>query len=232
MNYERTKFYRQCGWGFIALMMFGMYLIAASIAWGAEVKGPETFEPGALVTYTADIEGDWIIVPAKGVGAAKDSNRKNLYVAVTVPGDYTLIFFAVESGNPVITQKAFTVQGATPSPAPEPAPNPEPEPDLKTIAGVTRSGVAALDGAQKEKEIVAMESAIADTVAAIDAGTVRTVPGARATFRQLWRERASEVSGETEVRWRELLDGVSEPMDFSSLETMKAGLLEMKGALR
>lgn len=197
MNYERTKFYRQCGWCFIALMMFGIYLIAASIAWGAEVKGPETFEPGALVTYTADIEGDWIIVPAKGVGAAKDSNRKNLYIAATVPGDYTLIFFAVEDGKPVITQMVFTVEGI------QPAPNPEPAPKIHL----------------SEAEAEAVSEAFQAVLEGIRAGNIRTPQGARATFKTSLVSKVGTPSEEMTV----YLTKVETSVDLTSLEGIQAG---------
>ncbi|MDO4571582.1 MAG: hypothetical protein Q4D38_14450 [Planctomycetia bacterium] len=199
------------------------------IARGAEIVGPETVSAGRMATFESDTQGDCVIYPAKNIDIAKDSDKKKVYFCSTEPGEYVILFFSVVNSQPTITQKAFIVEGATPSPEPEPEPEPTPEPD--SIAGAVKAGVAAMDGSTKNAEIEAMKGVLSEVTSAIDAGDIRTVPGARGAFRRLWRERASAVSEESELRWRSVLDAVSAKMDFSTLATVKAGFEEMRGAL-
>lgn len=182
----------------------------AVMMFGAEISGPESVQTGQLVTFTADIEGDWLVVPAKGVGVAKDTGKKALYFAATCEGDYTLIFFAVENGAPVITQKALTVGEVKPEPKPEPEPSPDPNP----------APTVMLTAAER----AAVSSVMTSIIKGIDVGTIRTPQGARATFKQMLSDKI--CSGGSCALSNELTQAIKDwesTMDITTLSGIRSG---------
>lgn len=189
--------------------------ILASSVFGAEITGKESVHIGQLATFSADVEGDWLVVPAKGVGVAKDTGKKALYLSATVEGEYTIIFFAVENGAPVITQKALTV--GTPEPTPEPQPNPAP--------------VVTLTNAERE----AVSSVMSSILRGIEAGTIRTPQGARATFKKLLTEKIAACEDGTCALSENMIDAIrtwEASMDITTLEGIRIGFKKVLEGLK
>ena len=174
----------------------------------AEITGPDSVEVGELATFSADVEGDWIVVPAKGVGVAKDTGKKALYLSATREGDFTIIFFSVENGQPVITQRAVTV--GTPEPAPAPEPSPAPTPKLN------------LTDAERE----AASEAFQAVINGIEAGTIRTPQGARATFKKTLVQKVGTCSGGScslSSGLTTAIETLEKGMDLTTLDGLKTG---------
>ena len=194
------------------------FLSSLTFCTAAEITGPDSVEVGELATFSADVEGDWIVVPAKGVGVAKDSGKKALYLSATREGDFTIIFFSVENGQPVITQRAVTVGNPEPEPQPEPQPEPKPEPALN------------LTDAEKE----AVSSAFQAVINGIEAGTIRTPQGARATFKStLVQKTVNCANGQCSLS-ANVSKAISEwerSMDLTTLDGIREGFEKAKSGL-
>ena len=147
-----------------ALLLFA----SVSPLWGAELKGPESMTAGRILTFTADTEGDAILFPAEHTDLIKDSDKKHFYIATNIPGKYTLVFFAVEDGDPVLCQKVFEVR-----PLPEPDPEPKPGPDMD------------LTETEKEGLIWALQSVCFH----IEKGSLSSPAGIRASFKTAVRQK-------------------------------------------
>lgn len=205
MNYKIMKVFY-----YTFLMITAFAFLAASLAFSAELSGPESVQIGQLATFTADIEGDAILVPAKGIALAKDSNRKAFYVAAQAEGEFTFIFFGVENGAPVITQKSLTVG----TPEPEPTPEPQPTP---IVTGLT------------ETEKTALRTAADAVVRGIQSGTVRQPNHARMEFKRIaTKQLGGKVSDEVQVflkRW-------TDENAVTTLDELKATFTEMREELK
>lgn len=164
-----------------ALLLFA----SVSPLWGAELKGPESVTAGRILTFTADAEGDAILFPAEHTDLIKDSDKKHFYIATNIPGKYTLVFFAVEDGDPVLCQKVFEVRPLPePDPEPKPGPDPKPEPDMD------------LTETEKEGLIWALQSVCFH----IEKGSLSSPAGIRASFKTAVRQKIlTETKAVTEL---------------------------------
>ena len=211
MNYKIMKVFYYTFFANVVLAF-----LAISLAFSAEIAGPESVQIGQLATFSADVEGDWIVVPAKGVGVAKDSGKKAMYLAATREGELTVIFFGVEAGTPVITQRALTV--GTPEPAPAPEPSPAPTPKLN------------LTDAERE----AASEAFQAVINGIEAGTIRTPQGARATFKKtLVQKTVNCANGQCSLS-ANVSKAISEwerSMDLTTLDGIREGFEKAKSGL-
>lgn len=185
-------------------LIFALTLLSACASLGA-VTGPSEIRPGELVTFTSDVPGDFMVYPPGKGSFAKDSNKTNLYFVSTKEGQYSLIHFGVQDGNPVITTHDFIVGEVQPEPEPEPSPVPD---------------VTKLNQAEKEAVIYALTY----TISSIDNGTVTTPQGARSTFKQALTQKGQVCNGyECKLRpaLSDLLDEWSAKTNFESLDAMK-----------
>lgn len=176
----------------------------------ATLSAPERAEAGRLQTVKSDVQGDWLIYPPDGADLAKDSDEQTLYFVARKDGELTIIFFGVENSKPVISQTTVTI-GATPEPepAPEPSPEPSPAPVVKKLTAADRQALAA---------------SLEFTISSMESGKIRTVQGARSTFKQSITSRASVCDGTSchlKKEVSEVLDAWTEEADFSTLETTR-----------
>lgn len=174
----------------------------------ATLSAPERAEVGRLQTVKSDVKGDWLIYPPTGADLAKDSDEQTLYFVARQDGELTIIFFGVEEGKPVITQVAIQI-GPMPDPEPEPSPSPAPAPVTKKLTTADREALAA---------------SLTFTIQSIAKGQVRTVQGARSTFKQSVMAKAAvcDASGcRLKPEVSEVLDAWTEETDFSSLPALK-----------
>lgn len=189
-------------------LIFGFSLFLPFLGMAATLTGPETAEPGRLIVFQADIEGDWWVYPPDGADLAKDTDGKTLYFVPHKKGTLTLIFFGVEDLKPVISQTAVQI-GPAPKPEPVPDPEPEPAPQIKLT--------------QTEKQ--AAISAFQAVINGIDARTIRTPQGARSAFKQSLTQKASDCSGgycQLSAELSAALEAWTEQTDFTSLDTIKS----------
>lgn len=187
-----------------ALVFFGSF---PGSALSSTLSGPETVKPGELASIECDETGEWIITPKKGIQFAKDSNGQKIYIVGQKEGEYTVIFFGVVKGNPVLLEKDITI--GTPEPEPEPEPSPSPAPVVKNLNAEDRAALAA---------------SLTFTIQSIETGRIRTVQGARSTFKQSITSRASVCDGMSchlKKEVSEVLDAWTDEADFSTLETTK-----------
>lgn len=98
------------------------------------IRGPETVEPGTLVTLDAtDSEGDsfnWTLAGGSPEWYEVSESGKKVYFANITPGRYPFVFAVSKKngdGPPILqqVQHVLTVQGTQPNP---PSPNPQPQP--------------------------------------------------------------------------------------------------------
>lgn len=189
-----------------ALVFFGSFPVSAL---SSTLSGPETVKPGELASIECDETGVWIITPTKGVQFAKDSNGQKIYIVGQKEDEYTVIFFGVVKGNPVLLQKDITIGTPEPEPEPEPSPSPSPAPVVKNLNAEDRAALAA---------------SLTFTIQSIETGRIRTVQGARSTFKQSITSRASVCDGTSchlKKEVSEVLDAWTDEADFSTLETTK-----------
>ena len=162
--------------------LFSCLLCLLSAVSFAEITGQDTVEPGRLAVFESTIEGDFTVYPNAAGCFAKDSNRKMLYFASPKAGNYTLIFFGIVDGQPVITTKDFTV--GTPQPEPEPVP---------VVTGLT------------ETEKTALTTAADAVLRGIQNGTVRQPNHARMEFKRIVNQQlGGKISDEVQAwlrRW-------------------------------
>lgn len=191
-------------------LLFAFAILSTCSVLGA-VTGPSQVRPGYLVTFTSDVPGDFMVFPPGKGSFAKDSNKTNLYFVSTQTGQYSLIHFGVQDGQPVITTHDFVVGEVTPAPEPEPEPEPGPSP----IPDITK-----LTSAEKEAVIYALTY----TISSIENGSVTTPQGARSTFKQALTQKGTVCDGRTcQLRpaLSKLLDEWSNKANFESLDAMK-----------
>ena len=194
-------------WLFAAVFLFLGCFTTSLLA--ATISGPEMVKPGELATVECDQEGEWIIMPKKGVQFIKDSGGKAIYFVGQKEGEYTAIFFGVVDGKPVLLLHDLTIGTPEPEPAPEPSPEPSPSPVVKNLTAADRDALAA---------------SLTFTIDCIDKGQIKTVQGARSTFRQSISAKASVCNGVScrlKPEISEVLDAWTEEADFSTLETTR-----------
>lgn len=187
------------------------------------LDGPETLTPGRFATYTAETDGDWVVLPDCPDCYAKDSGGRALFLAIPESGVHSIVHFAVVGGQPKIEVKTVTVSSLepTPEPAPEPTPKPTPEP----VPGIP------LTAAEK----AAMKAAVEAVLASMDAGTTKTPQGARYLLKQSLLQkigtcdmtgcRLPENVNKTLVAWETR-------MDITTLEGLKRGFSTVLEELR
>jgi hypothetical protein len=116
---------------FLALTITGLLLgmLAASLAFGAEIDAPATIGPNKLVMVSTPTEGtgfSWWVVGPRGVEQVVDTVPDGHAIVFTGPeGQYTVmlsVFSAegVEKGQAVVSiQEGDLPPGPTPTPAPD-----------------------------------------------------------------------------------------------------------------
>ena len=188
-------------------------LIAPTIATAA-ITGPTEVEPGMLATFQSDLEGTATLSTGKG-NIAIDSNGKTVYFASPTEGEYTLLFFGLRNGKPDSASHSFVVGKVSP----EPAPSPTPKPEVKLT----------------EAERSAVLEATQAVLAGIEAGTIRTPQGARATLKNVLVSKVGSCSvyGCTLPNSLNLaLKSWETGMDLTTLDGIKAGLGKIKEELK
>lgn len=187
-----------------AICFFG---VCQSFCTGANLTGPETAQVGRLVTINSDVQGDWLIYPPNEADMAKDSDEKTLYMVARKEGEFTIIFFGVEEGMPVITQMSLYI-GETVIPIPEPSPNPNPVPITKV--------------SQEDKE--ALIYALQRVISGVDNGSIKTPQGARSTFKQALMTKGQVCNGRAcylRESLQKIADELTERTNFDTAETVK-----------
>ena len=193
-----------------ALLFFACFPTSSH---SATLSAPERAEAGRLTTVKSNVCGDWMVYPPDSADIAKDSDEMTLYVVAHRDGAMTVIFFGVENGKAAITQTTIQI-GPAPNPEPEPSPSPTPSPVVKKLTAADREALAA---------------SLTFTIESIDKGNVRTVQGARSTFKQSISAKASfcDDSGcRIKPEVSEVLDAWTEETDFTSLPALKASFEE------
>lgn len=196
--------------------MLKFWLIGAAICFfgfcqsftnGATLTGPENAAVGRLITINSDVKGDWLIYPPNAADMAKDSDEKTLYMVARKEGGFTIIFFGVEDGKPVITQMSLYI-GETVIPIPEPSPSPDPAPISKI--------------SQDDKE--ALIYALQRVISGVDNGTINTPQGARSTFKQALMTKGQVCNGRNcylRESLQKIADELTERTNFDTAETVK-----------
>lgn len=199
---------RQKVLGFAAFMtaLVLLWWVCGRVADGAEITGPERVEVGRLAVFESATEGDFTVYPRAGGCFAKDSNRKVLYFASPECGQFTIIFFGLEEGQPVISTCDFTVEKVEPEPQPTPI-----------VTGLN------------ETEKTALKTAAEAVLKGIQGGVVRQPNHARMEWKRLINQQLSgKISDEVQTwlkRW-------SDEHEIATLDEVKATLTEMLEVLK
>lgn len=183
-------------------LLFVSVILCTCSVLGA-VVGPSEVKPGDLVTFTSDVPGDFMVYPPGKGSFAKDSDKTHIYFVSTKTGQYSLIHFGVENGQPIITTHDFIVGDA------EPEPSPIPVPDISKLT-------------QTEKEAVIY--ALTYTISSIENGSISTPQGARSTFKQTLTQKGMVCDGrncQLRPALSTLLNEWTAQTDFDSLDAMK-----------
>lgn len=203
MMKEKLKFW------FLACALVFFASFPASLS-AANLSGPERAEAGRLAAVKSDVPGDYLIYPPDAADLAKDSDEMTLYFVPRRNCELTVIFFGVEAGKPVISQKTIQI-GAAPEPEPEPSPSPDPTPS------------PAVKLTDREKAAAA--SALHAVIDGVTDGNIRTPAGARAQFKQTLMAKGQICNGRQcylPANLQTLADDWTERTDFSTAETVKA----------
>lgn len=202
---ENLKF-----WLLASALAFFVCFPASSSA--ATLSAPERVDAGRLATVKSDVKGDWLVYPPDAADLAKDSDEQTLYFVARKDGELTIIFFGVENSKPVISQTTLII-GATPEPEPAPEPSPSPDPAPSPV-------VKKLTAADRQ----ALAASLEFTISSMESGKIRTIQGARSTFKQSISAKASVCNGVScrlKPEISEVLDAWTEEADFSTLETTR-----------
>lgn len=179
----------------------------------ATLSGPERpAEVGHLQKWKSDIKGSWMVFPPDAVEVESDTDAQTVYFVPLRNGTLYLTFFYIEDGTILHDQIPVPI-GAAPDPGPEPDPEPSPEPSPSPV-------VKKLTAADRD----ALAASLTFTIDCIDKGQIKTVQGARSTFRQSISAKASVCNGVScrlKPEISEVLDAWTEEADFSTLETTR-----------
>ena len=193
----------------------------------AELTGPDSCKAGELAIVESDAPAAWAVCPAQyqtAIYAVEDGTK--CVFASPIQGTVTLIAATVRDGSPSIETHVI-YNGVN---VPSPSPTPEPAPD--TLEGVAKLLLAKITGDKKETEKAAIVESLDSVIGGISRGTITTVPGARGTFRGVWSVKAAGVSVDTAQTWTDFLTGVSAKLDYTDLNSVKAGFQTLKDVLK
>lgn len=212
---------------FLALA-FGLLAILSGLA-RAAITGPDQCNAGELTVLESDMPASWAVHPVEYQSAIYpiDGGVKCIFAS---PNAGAVTFFAasVIEGNPVIhTHVLYNGKKS-----PQPDPKPEPVPDPTTLDGVAKAELAKIATQTKAAEQTAMVAALDNVISGIDRGTIQTSEGARATFRGVWSSKAAEISVDSVGAWANWLTAVSEKLDQTDVQTIKAGFETLKAVLK
>ena len=179
----------------------------------ATLSGPERpAEVGHLQKWKSDIKGSWMVFPPDAVEVESDTDAQTVYFVPLRNGTLYLTFFYIEDGTILHDQIPVPI-GAAPGPGPEPDPEPSPEPSPSPV-------VKKLTAADRQ----ALAASLEFTISSMESGKIRTVQGARSTFKQSISAKASVCNGVScrlKPEISEVLDAWTEEADFSTLETTR-----------
>ena len=191
------------------LLVGALIFFARCPVWSsaATLSAPQFAEVGRLQTVQSDVKGDWLIYPPDGADLAKDSDEQTLYFVARRECELTIIFFGVEEGKPVISQTAVMI-GAEPAPSPSPDPTPAPVPAVKLT----------------EREKAAALAALNAVIDGVDAGSIKTMNGARSVFKQTLAAKGQVCNGRTcylPENLKTLTEDWTERTNWDSVATVK-----------
>ena len=194
-------------WLFAAVFLFFGCFPTSLLA--ATLSGPERpAEVGHLQKWKSNIKGSWMVFPPDAVEVESDTDAQTVYFVPLRNGTLYLTFFYIEDGTILHDQIPVPI-GVAPDPGPEPDPEPSPSPVVKNLTEADRDALAA---------------SLTFTIDCIDKGQIKTVQGARSTFRQSISAKASVCNGVScrlKPEISEVLDAWTEEADFSTLETTR-----------
>lgn len=186
----------------LALVFFACFPTSSH---SATLSGPErTAEVGHLQKWKSNIKGSWMVFPPDAVEMANDSDGLTLYFVPLRNGTLYVTFLYIQDGTIIYDQIPVPIGSA-----PEPEPSPSPVPVVKKLSAEDRAALAA---------------SLTFTIQSIETGRIRTVQGARSTFKQSITSRASVCDGTSchlKKDVSEVLDAWTDEADFSTLETTK-----------
>lgn len=153
-----------------------------------------------------------MVFPPDAVEVESDTDTQTVYFVPLRNGTLYLTFFYIEDGTILHDQIPVPI-GAAPDPGPEPDPEPSPEPSPSPV-------VKKLTAADRQ----ALAASLTFTIQSIDSGRIRTVQGARSTFKQSITAKATVCDGTSchlKKEVSEVLDAWTDEADFSTIETTK-----------
>lgn len=187
----------------------------------ATITGTTISPVGELVILNCDREAVWTVYPADYLASfAVSDDGKTLYFASSKKGSVTFFAASVLEGLPYIERHTLYNGVEVPDDVPEPEPAPEPKPEpVETLASIVADNVIADATADEYK---ALSDSFSAAVSGIDRGTIKTTAGARETFRATWARKAGETNPEALANFDGLITRLSEKIDNSSLDKLKA----------
>lgn len=180
--------------------------LVSMLATSMEIQGPGKIEPGKIATFESPLAGSALVFPAGKCDLISDSGKLKFYFASTTEGEYTLVFFGVDSeSKPVLLQKVFEVESSDEiTPSPEPEPSPKPSPSVK------------LTDAEKKNLAWCLEC----TLANINSGKIMNAYGARVSFKAY----ASQAFQSPSEAVKQTLDRWSQESNWETLNDSTASL--------
>lgn len=202
---------------FVVLYFFVIAMLSGAVCY-ANISAPDGVITGELAIIKSSTTATWTVYPSEYKSAIyiTDDGRTCVF-ASPKPGAVTFVAASVIDGKVEISEKTI-YNGIDAPPSDDTKPIPEPEPEPETVATVVKN--AKVEATVTDYN--ALISAFETTVSGIDRGTIRSVAGARETFRSNWIYQAGKNNPNAINLFAQLLSDLSEKIDNTSLLTLKA----------
>lgn len=204
----------------VILLAVVLTLVFAGVV-NAEITGTTETPAGELVILNCDREAVWTVYPDDYLASfAVSDDGKTLYFASPKKGSVTFFAASIVEGSPCIERHTLYNGIEVPDdvPEPEPAPTPKPEP-VETLESIVAD--TTIDGTTAD-DYKALADSFSAAVSGIDRGTIKTPAGARETFRATWARKAGETNPDALNLFADLITKLSDKIDNSSLDKLKA----------
>ena len=191
----------------------------------AAIDGPEVIAAGELAIFQTDVPAAWAVVPdtyAKSV--VVDSSGEKLVFASPVKGTVTIIAATAGiEGKPNIEVRTF-INGEK-SDGADNGEDEQPEDKLIALVKSEFQKIENKEAAETGKQKLA--DVFQTVVDFIDKKTVQTPAGARETFRRYWEFETARIGKGTLDAYRPFLSAVSDAIDWSTIQTVRADFIKV-----